>query len=658
MSTTSEYRALTQEEIALLESGGSRAAEWRAVRIAHAFDAARVVRCTFSGEVTLGAFNTTVATLGADVPAGVYDSRLHNVSVGDGALVDRVALLSNMDVGPGAVVSQCGDVVVEGEPAFGNGVAIDVLNEAGGREIRVFDRLSAQIAYLHACYRHRAALVKRLDEIVATYVALRRSKRGSIGSAAQLRNCAKLRNVCVGPHAIVDGAVALVNGTINSNEQAPTLVGAGVVASDFVVSTGSVVDGGAALAKCFVGQSCRIGRQFSAEACAFFANCEGFHGEAVSMLAGPYTVTHHKSTLLIAATTSFYNAGSGTNQSNHMYKMGPVHQGILERGSKTGSFSYLLWPAHVGAFTAVIGKHYTNFDTHNLPFSYIFETDGRSMLSPAINLFTVGTRRDGDKWPQRDRRTDSDVLDLIHFEVFSPYTIGRVLKGLAEITEIYEKAPREQDLVNYHGLSMKRLLCHTAKKHYDVALKVYFGRLLAERLEDSPGRLPAPGRSSDREWVDMLGLLAPKADVEALCDAVEDGSVADLGALESRLRLLHGQYRDAEWAWANDAYKEMNGRALHELDAGEQAGVIAAWRDARVKLNAMIQTDAEKEYAQSAKIGYGIDGDEATREADFAAVRGVRDENPFIVGLQKDSADTTARAERILAALGSSGESE
>ncbi|MCK4489001.1 MAG: DUF4954 family protein, partial [Anaerolineales bacterium] len=42
------------------------------------------------------------------------------------------------------------------------------------------------------------------------------------------------------------------------------------------------------------------GKQFSAENCAFFANCEGFHSEAVSLFAGPFSVTHHKSTLLIA----------------------------------------------------------------------------------------------------------------------------------------------------------------------------------------------------------------------------------------------------------------------------------------------------------------------------------------------------------------------
>jgi len=67
-----------------------------------------------------------------------------------------------------------------------------------------------------------------------------------------------------------------------------------------------------------------------------------------------------------------------------------LHQGIVERGAKTGSFSYMLWPSRVGAFTAVIGKHYANFDTTDFPFSYINEVDGESILTPAMNLLSVG----------------------------------------------------------------------------------------------------------------------------------------------------------------------------------------------------------------------------------------------------------------------------
>ena len=158
------------------------------------------------------------------------------------------------------------------------------------------------------------------------------------------------------------------NGTILSHPDSPTIIGDAVIAKDFIVAEGAHVVGGAIVQKSFVGQGCRVGNQFSAENCLFFANCEAFHGEAVSFFAGPYTVTHHKSTLLIGGMFSFYNAGSGTNQSNHRYKLGPTHEGKLERGCKTGSFAYVMWPCRVGPFSVVLGKHTRSFDTANLPF--------------------------------------------------------------------------------------------------------------------------------------------------------------------------------------------------------------------------------------------------------------------------------------------------
>lgn len=90
-----------------------------------------------------------------------------------------------------------------------------------------------------------------------------------------------------------------------------------------------------------MGQACKLGHNHSASILCFQQLPREENGEACAIFAGPYTVTHHKSTLLIAGMFSFMNAGSGSNQSNHMYKLGPIHQGTLERGAKTTD-SYIL----------------------------------------------------------------------------------------------------------------------------------------------------------------------------------------------------------------------------------------------------------------------------------------------------------------------------
>lgn len=111
----------------------------------------------------------------------------------------------------------------------------------------------------------------------------------------------------------IDRRVASENGTVNSNRFAPTKLGSGVKCTDFIVASGVEIGDSTLVDKCFVGQGCIFDKHYSAGESLFFSNCRGMHGEACAIFAGPYTVTHHKSTLLIAGMFSFLNAGSGSN---------------------------------------------------------------------------------------------------------------------------------------------------------------------------------------------------------------------------------------------------------------------------------------------------------------------------------------------------------
>ncbi len=645
-----EYRALSDREIGALEAQGCCADSWSNVQVVPAFRTQRVVGCTFSGRVRLGLFRGSLPLDGVPLATGVYASRLHDVTVEDGAAIHAVGLLAHYDVGPGAVIFRCGQLTCQPDSTFGAGCRIRVFNEGGGREIPLYDRLSAQVAYLLASYRHRPRMIAALEALIARRVSASRGTRGQLAANCRVTSCGLFRNVTVGPAAVLEGVELLEEATIVSTPEDPTRLGPGVQGRRLILQTGTVIDGQTLLQDCFVGQGCRLGRQFSAEHSAFFANSEGFHGEACSILAGPYSVTHHKSSLLIGGMFSFFNAGSGTNQSNHMYKLGPVHQGILERGAKTGSSSYLLWPARVGAFTAVIGKHYSHFDSRLLPFSYLDEIEGRSVLSPALNLFTVGTWRDGTKWPVRDRRHEQDRIDRIHFDVFSPLTIGHLLQGLAEIGELYDKTPREQEYVSYQGIRIKRLFCRTARKHYEIALRIYLGDLIAERLEAEPNRsqallAPPPDTPGAGRWVDLLGLLAPQSEVERLCDDLENETMTHLDELEQRLEQLHTDYPRYRWAWAQQVFQLREGKLPEAMTPEELSRLIKDWQSAAVKLDNMILNDAGKEFSGPTRIGFGIDGDDTIREQDFAAVRGQLEDNSFARQLKAHSAEVARRAE-------------
>ena len=223
----------------------------------------------------------------------------------------------------------------------------------------------------------------------------------------------------------------------------PVFIGPGVIMEHFIVCSGSIVTDSTLIDKCFIGQGCILANIILQKTPCSLQTAEDYHGEACSIFAGPYTVTHHKSTLLIAGIFSFMNAGSGSNQSNHMYKLGPIHQGIVERGSKTTSDSYLLWPARIGPFTLVMGRHYKNLDTSSLPFSYLIESNDESILVPGINLRSVGTIRDAQKWPLRDIRKDPVKIDQINFNLLSPYTIRKMIDG-RELLKTIQKGVRKR----------------------------------------------------------------------------------------------------------------------------------------------------------------------------------------------------------------------
>ncbi len=652
------YRNLTSEEVTRLCSQGCEAEDWGAVLVSDPFDAARIRSVRFSGIVQIGEMEGTIQLEGGrKSPCGLYSSSIHNCTIGRRVFISGAGCLCNYDIQQDAAIENIGSMVTEGETTFGNGVEVEVLNEGGGRAVPMYDHLSAQIAYILALYRHRKKLIGILEGLITQYVATRKSQRGLIGTKTRIQNVSTMRNVWVGEGAVIRGASHLEEGTIAGSNVDPVYIGPGVTASKFIALSGSRIDESAILSCCFIGQGVRIGKQFSAVHSLFFANCELFHGEACSIFAGPYTVSHHKSTLLIAGLFSFYNAGSGSNQSNHMYKLGPIHQGILERGSKTGSFSYLRWPCRVGAFSVVLDKNATNFDSSDLPFSYIQVMEDASYLSPGVNLFTVGTRRDSTKWLKRDDRKDPMKLDLIHCGVFNPYTIGKALKAMRILGNLYEKTPREKDNILYKGLHIKRLMLKTSRRYYEMVVQSYLSGMVVSRLQGISSestwdqvlqRLKVPKKLRDSEWIDWAGLLLPSAEADELLDRIEMGKINSLEDLSTQFQSLHANRDQEEWNWCAKRLESALGQPVENLTGEQLQQVITDWKDTTIKINNMILQDAIKEFDQISRIGYGIDGGQEENEKDFVAVRGTSEDNSFILALREENERTEQTAANLI----------
>ncbi len=656
-----QYRSLSQEEISRLTNQGCSCSDWSKLQVAEGFDAGRVRATHFCDDVKLGVFDKDVPFFGGVTkPTGISNATICNCIIGNNVYISQVRnYIANYIIEDDVVIDNIDLLATEGEGSFGNGKEVAVVNEAGGREIPIYDNLSAHTAYVIAFYRHRPMVIKKLRKMIAGYVASVTSSIGLVAAGARIVNCRIIKNVKIGPASIIEGVNRLENGSINSCPQDPIYIGPGVFAENFIVCSGSKISDGTIIAECFVGQGTVLSKQYSAESSVFFANCGGFHGEACAIFAGPYTVTHHKSTLLIAGLFSFLNAGSGTNQSNHLYKLGPVHQGIVERGSKTASDSYMLWPAKVGAFTVVMGRHYRNSDTSDLPFSYLVEHEDESHLAPGVNLRSLGTVRDARKWPKRDRRKNPKKLDLINFKLLSPYTIQKMINGRDLLCKLKATSGETSDYFTYHSVKIKNTSLDRGIKLYQIGIDKFLGNCLIKHLEGKQfkdaGQLRAAMQPKTNmgpgKWVDLAGLLAPEAAVQEMLSDIENDTIGTLEQVDERFRLIYENYPQYEWAWAVDVLQKNLAKTIDEITPDDIIALTKKWKDAVLELDHLLYADARKEFAATAQIGFGIDGDEQIKHSDFAGVRGTFEEVSFVSEIKKHMAAKTELGNELISRM-------
>lgn len=658
------YRHLSADEISQLERQMCHASDWGRIMVAEDFNADYVLSARFSGDVRLGVFESEFELAGGmKKHSGLYHVTLHNVDVGDNCCIENVKnYIANYSIGHDSFIENVDIIITDGVSSFGNGVEVCVLNETGGREVMIYDRLSAQQAYVMALYRHRPELIDRLRGIASAYASSVSSSTGTIGSNVTIADTGYIKNVKIGDCCKIEGASRLKNGSINSNVSAPVHIGVGVIGDDFIISSGASIEDGVTFSRCFIGQVCKLGHNYSASDSLFFSNCQGENGEACAVFAGPFTVTHHKSSLLIAGMFSFMNAGSGSNQSNHMYKLGPIHQGIMERGAKTASDSYILWPAKIGAFSLVMGRHADHQDTSDLPFSYLIEQQGETFIAPGANLKSVGTIRDAKKWPKRDARKDPDRLDCINYNLLSPYTIRKMLNAVAILRELERVSGKNSETYSYQSGKIRRSSLKNGLKYYGMAIEKFLGNSLISRIQQVSSSVDSIETLRERlkpdtevglgDWVDIAGMLAPQKAVASILDGIESGEISDTSTINDRFRKLHEDYYSYEWTWAYGVIEDYYGIDLSSVSVDTLMKIVHRWKDAVVTLDNLIYEDARKEFSLSAMTSFGADGDEKQRNLDFFHVRGASFESdPFVASVAEHIVVKTALAKSVLTLL-------
>ncbi|HCI54459.1 MAG TPA: DUF4954 family protein [Bacteroidales bacterium] len=634
-----KYRPLTKKEVEILINNGCTASEWNSIEAKEGFNPSRCRNVQFSGKVKMGLFEKNyLDDSGVTIISGISNAVIHNCTIGDNASIYNIHdYIANYNIADNVVIRNCGRIHLEGISTFGNGTEVAVMNETGGRSVKIWDRLSSHLAYIYTLYRHRKTVIDKINDLVEEYSSSIKSDTGYIGEGTKIFNCGHIRNVKIGPFAHLEGALSLNEGSVNSNSSAPVFLGPGIIMDHFIVCSNSVISESAMVERCFIGQGCILAKHFSAHDSLFFANCQGYHGEVFSVFAGPYTVTHHKSTLLIAGIFSFMNAGSGSNQSNHMYKLGPVHQGIIERGTKTASDSYLLWPSHIGPFSLVAGHHMKNINTSMFPFSYVVEKKGESIIYPAINLRNVGIARDSLKWPQRDRRKNGKNIDSLNFHPFTPFTVNRMIKGKSILEEIKNNGcPDEEYCIENAKIS--RSSVENGITLYNSGIYSYIGGKILKRLagkliesnEDLIRLLTPVGSTGQEEWIDLSGLIVPRSKVEELLNNIESDRFESLQDISDYISTFAEGYDEWEWSWLAWQLEKLIQKNISSFNVTDIIKFIEKWQESATDIYEKKLDDARKEFSHCSMTGFGADFGEEEKMADYEHVRGNFDSNSFV----------------------------
>lgn len=590
-----EYRLLTEQEIEVLENNNCWAENWGNVMVKDGFRPNFFHRVMFYGDIRLGVFDKQVeVSKDFTKHSGINDATLRNVTVGDNCLIEKVGnFINNYTIGNDCYISNISTLETTEGATYGEGHLVSVLNEMGDGNVVLFRDLNSQLAAFMVKYFGDKQLKDNISRLVNEEIRFSQPERGTIGNGVKIVNSKEITNTVVEDECEIDGAARLSDCTIMSSRDDSVYIGTGVICENSIISGGCSITNSVKMQDCFVGEACHISNGFTASQSVFFANSYMSNGEACAAFCGPFSASHHKSSLLIGAQFSFYNAGSATNFSNHAYKMGPIHYGTLERGTKTASGSYVLMPAKIGAFSVCMGKLMHHPDTRDVPFSYLISYNDDMYLVPGRNITTVGLYRDIKKWPKRDRRVPGSQKSIVNFDWLSPFTVGEILRGKKILERLREASGELQSQYNYHDYVINASSLRKGIKYYDIALRLYMGAVLKRAKKHGYFGVPTTeiGRGN---WIDLSGLLLPESEETRLIHDIKNGTLETIQAVIDRFEEINSHYREYQWAWTYQMILDYYG--LTEITEEDAEHIREEYVKARRIWIGEIRKDAEKEY--------------------------------------------------------------
>lgn len=385
-ASSSKYRALSDDEILVLEKNGNRSDDWSKVLVEGEFDPSRINRSVFMGHVFLPKFYGTLLLPGdVSFPTGIYDSLVHDCIV-ENALVYKVAMLSHVMVRMGAVVHNVGSLVSSGKIGYMVGTKITVGNEMGGRSVSVFPDITTDLVDCQLFHKAEDEVEQNFNEQLNDFKNELELSYGVVDKGAVVCNTNIVRNSWIGAHARIEGASKIRNTIVMSSLEESTHIYDSVILENANVQCGVKVHTAAEVRDTVLMARTKVGSKAIVKSSIIAPCCHIEEAEVNSSYVGPMTQMHHHS-LLIAALwpDGCGNLGYGANVgSNHTGRM-PDQEVMPGQGTFFGLGVNIKFPANFkeAPFSLIASGVTTLPQRIKFPFSLIRPGDSHLAGIPA-----------------------------------------------------------------------------------------------------------------------------------------------------------------------------------------------------------------------------------------------------------------------------------
>ena len=494
------YRDLTQSEIEQLERAGNYAADWSAIRVADPFCASSLRNNSFEGRVTLGARPT------------VINSTLRNCSVGAGADIRDVRLLSDYVLGDCVTLFNIGEMTGGGRLH-----ALEVMNENGGRAIVPFAGMTIGDAYMWARYRGHKLFTQRLEEFTAKLTGESR-----VGDCCTVKNTTCIRNVTVRStdvdRTVVDSCITLIDGVVGYG----CTIEHGVIAERFLLGEHVHLEFGLRLNDTVVGDNSTLAR------------CE-----VGNSIIFPAHEQHHNNSFLIAGLIMGQSniAAGGTIGSNHNSRTAD-NELSAGRGFWPGLCCSFKHSSRFASYCLLAKGDYPAELDIKLPFALVNNNVSRDQLEvmPAYwwmyNMYAMD--RNSKKFAKRDKRVAK--AQHIEFDNLAPDTAEEILGGMELLKQWMGKGG------TVYAEGMEKSKRPTVVLKAVEGLKAYEEMLVFYAMKTLEGGESKAASGEWREWVNIGGQLVAKPDMERLIADVESGAIDSWAQVHERMDALWQAY--------------------------------------------------------------------------------------------------------------------